>query len=204
MQPVATQNGGQLLPGTWESQVTRYQNNKGNWMEQMRGSLMVVATVTATLTFQIAINPPGGVWQSNTNSQQGCAPGQICKAGTSVLAFGDAQQKLRYELFLLLCTISFSASQTIILLMISGFPLGNRFVMWLLILIMCVSVFCLAGAYVISIRMIFDSLDGTVNQIILYYGYFWAGLIVLLVVIFIGRFMVWLLKQLWRFLCCYY
>ncbi|KAJ1420365.1 PGG domain [Sesbania bispinosa] len=122
---VIENNGAQR---SWDNNFTRYQNNQnqGHWMEQMRGSLMVVATVIATLTFQIAINPPGGVWQSDTSTQQGCAPGNICKAGTSVLAFGGSNQKLKYELFILLCTISFSASQTIILLLISGFPLRNR------------------------------------------------------------------------------
>ncbi|CAJ1950853.1 unnamed protein product [Sphenostylis stenocarpa] len=51
-----------------------------NWMEDKRGSLMVVATVIATMTFQIAINPPGGVWQAKTHDQQGCEA-VICTAG---------------------------------------------------------------------------------------------------------------------------
>ncbi|XP_058750745.1 uncharacterized protein LOC131623738 [Vicia villosa] len=161
MEGVVVQNGAQVLPGSWaHNQFARYENNQGNWMEQMRGSLMIVATVIASLTFQIAINPPGGVWQENSSIQQGCAPGQTCKAGTSVLAFGDSDQKTRYELFLLLCTISFSASQAIIVLLICGFPLRNKFVMWFLILITCLSVFCTAGAYVIAIWMILNPLDG--------------------------------------------
>jgi len=70
---------------------TRYQ--KGNWIEEMRGSLMIVATVIASLTFQIAINPPGGVWQQDTTDTLGCAKNQTCKAGTSVLAFGGRDKK---------------------------------------------------------------------------------------------------------------
>ncbi|KAI5427554.1 hypothetical protein KIW84_032816 [Lathyrus oleraceus] len=127
MEGVVVQNGAQVSQGSWaHNQFTRYENNQGNWMEQMRGSLMIVATVIASLTFQIAINPPGGVWQENSGIQQGCAPDQTCKAGTSVLAFGDSAQKTRYELFLLLCTVSFSASQSIIVLLICGFPLRNK------------------------------------------------------------------------------
>ncbi|RHN47594.1 putative PGG domain-containing protein [Medicago truncatula] len=66
MEGVVVQNGTQVLPGSsWaNNQFTRYEKDQGNRMEQMRGSLMVVATVMASLTFQIAINPPGGVWQS--------------------------------------------------------------------------------------------------------------------------------------------
>ncbi|XP_058750286.1 uncharacterized protein LOC131623305 [Vicia villosa] len=115
MEGVANQNGAHLFTG--------YQNKRGNWMEQMRGSLMVVATVIASVTFQIAINPPGGVWQENTDSAQGCPKNETCNAGTSVLA---ASEKLKYEAFILLCTISFSASSTIILLLISGLEIASR------------------------------------------------------------------------------
>jgi hypothetical protein len=201
MEGVVVQNGGQVLQGC----SNRYENkNEGNYLEQIRGSLMVVATVIASLTFQIAINPPGGVWQSNTNSENGCAPNKICKAGTSVLAFGDNDnnKQFKYEIFILLCTISFSASQAIIVLLICGFPLRNKIVMWLLIIVTCVSVFCTAGAYVISLSMILDPLDGTLYHIILYYGIFWIGLIVLLVIIFFFSFVFWLLKMFFRFLCC--
>ncbi|TKY64309.1 PGG domain mitogen-activated protein kinase 15-like [Spatholobus suberectus] len=127
--------------------VTRNGSHDGhNWMEEKRGSLMVVATLIATITFQIAINPPGGVWQSDADSQQGCAPGKRCEAGTSVLAFrGDKDQKLKYEIFILLCTISFSASLTTILLLICGIPLRNKFVMWFLTIVMFISVICTAG-----------------------------------------------------------
>nr|XP_015865784.3 ankyrin repeat-containing protein BDA1-like [Ziziphus jujuba var. spinosa] len=70
---------------------------KGDWLEDARGSIMVVATVIATMTFQTAINPPGGVWQQNINATiEGfdCRSrenyddiGNICYAGTSVLAY---------------------------------------------------------------------------------------------------------------------
>ncbi|XP_027337327.1 uncharacterized protein LOC113851036 [Abrus precatorius] len=180
----------------------RYQNKMGHWMEEMRGSLMVVATVIATLTFQIAINPPGGVWQADTDSQNGCASGKTCKAGTSVLAFGDSDQKLRYEIFILLCTISFSASQTIILLLICGIPLRNKLVMWFLIIIMCISVICTAGAYVTSIWMLLHPLDKTIYRITLYYAGFWVVLIALLCLVLFLRLLFWILKKFCRLLCC--
>ncbi|KAK7294395.1 hypothetical protein RJT34_17284 [Clitoria ternatea] len=183
---------------------SRYQNYGGLWMEEMRGSLMVVATVIATLTFQIAINPPGGVWQSDTDANQGCAPGKVCKAGTSVLAFGGSDhQRLKYEIFILLCTISFSASQTIILFLMCGIPLRNKLIMWSLIMVMCISVICTSGAYVISISMVLHPLDRTIYQITLYYAVFWGGLIVLLCLILLCRIVFWLLKMFYRFLCCY-
>lgn len=198
----AVTHNGTERAGSWDSHFTKYQNYQSDWMEQMRGTLMLVATVIATMSFQIAINPPGGVWQSDTNSQQGCAPNKICKAGTSVLAFGDSNQKFYYEIFLVLCTISFSASLTIILLLICGFPLSNRLVMWLLIIAMCISVYCTAGAYVVSIWMVMDPLDKTGARIILYYALYWAGLVVLLCLILSLRFLFWLLKKFLAALRC--
>ncbi|AES81015.1 transmembrane protein, putative [Medicago truncatula] len=171
MEGVVVQNGTQVLPGSsWaNNQFTRYEKDQGNRMEQMRGSLMVVATVMASLTFQIAINPPGGVWQSK------------------------AEHALRYEMFILLCTISFSASQTIIVLLICGFPLRNKFVMWLLMIVTC-----------LSVLMILDPRVGSFYyHITLCYLYFWGVLIVLLILIFFCRFVFWLLKMFFRFLCCY-
>nr|XP_004510423.1 uncharacterized protein LOC101494640 [Cicer arietinum] len=196
MDGVVIQNGAQQV-------FTRYQN-QGNWLEQMRGSLMVVATVIASLTFQIAINPPGGVWQTNTNkTEDGCAFNTTCKAGTSVIASsGDSDQKFRYEVFTLLCAISFSASQTIILLLVTGFQLSNKFVMWLLIIVNCISVFCTAGAYIISIWMIMYPLDGPFSKLALYYGLFWALLVVLIFLGFFCRLVFWLLKSFFRLLCC--
>jgi hypothetical protein len=35
--------------------------DKDEWLNDMRGNLSLVATVIATLTFQMALSPPGGV-----------------------------------------------------------------------------------------------------------------------------------------------
>jgi len=38
---------------------------KGDWLQDVQGTMMLVATVIATVAFQGAINPPGGVWQQD-------------------------------------------------------------------------------------------------------------------------------------------
>ena len=45
----------------------KYLRYQGDWLEETRGALMVVATVIATITFQPVINPVGGVLQPNVN-----------------------------------------------------------------------------------------------------------------------------------------
>ncbi|WJX92179.1 hypothetical protein P8452_73859 [Trifolium repens] len=47
-----------LLEKVW-SWLTH--KDKDKWLKDMRGNLSLVATVIATITFQMALNPPGGV-----------------------------------------------------------------------------------------------------------------------------------------------
>ncbi|WJX86478.1 hypothetical protein P8452_68784 [Trifolium repens] len=38
--------------------------NKGEWLKDMKGSISLTASIIATMTFSLAINPPGGVVQA--------------------------------------------------------------------------------------------------------------------------------------------
>ncbi|KDO65100.1 hypothetical protein CISIN_1g0400551mg, partial [Citrus sinensis] len=154
--------------------------------EKTRGNLMVVATLIATMSFQVAVNPPGGFWQTDTKADQGCpfpdikADQGYCKAGTAVQAY---KQKLDpnnttndYRIFTACSTVSFSASMGIMLLLISGVPLKNKVSVGILILGMFISVLFAAATYMMSIGFVkaphdkrfFDSLGGN------YYVLFWA------------------------------
>ncbi|GMY34668.1 ankyrin repeat-containing protein BDA1-like [Fagus crenata] len=132
----------------------RYQ---GNWIEEMPGALMVVATVISTITFQPAISPPGGVWQTDvTDPSQGytCSTDNKCYAGTSVM--GSSFFYL-YQIFIFCNTISFTASLSVIFLLISGFPFKNKVCMGLLTLAMCTTITFLALAYVSAIVLVFPT-----------------------------------------------
>ncbi|PNX89548.1 hypothetical protein L195_g045668, partial [Trifolium pratense] len=39
--------------------------NKGKWIEDMKGSISLTASIIATMTFSLATNPPGGVVQAS-------------------------------------------------------------------------------------------------------------------------------------------
>ncbi|XP_017407034.1 uncharacterized protein LOC108320192 [Vigna angularis] len=183
--------------------VTRNGRREGhNWMEERRGSLMIVATVLATMSFQIAINPPGGVWQSDSDAEQGCEPGKICLAGTSVLAFGNNKQRGKFEIFMLLCTISFTASLSTIILLICVVSLRNKLIMWFLTILMFISLVCTAGAYAICIWMILYPLGEAVQLATSIYARFWGGFTALVCVGFFCRLAFLFLKKFFRFLCC--
>ncbi|XP_075667393.1 uncharacterized protein LOC142636983 [Castanea sativa] len=131
-----------------------YLKHKGNWIEEMRGALMVVATVITTITYQPALSPPGGVLQTDIkNSTEIIACGNTtCKAGTLVLAYGDHENM--FVLFLLCNSIAFTASLSVIFLLISGVPLKNKFVMVILTLAMCTTLTFLGLTYVLAFHLL--------------------------------------------------
>ena len=116
----------------------------------MRGSLMVVATVITTITFQPALSPPGGVWgetKNTTSAGSGCGQnGNTCEAGKLVLAYNYENA---YFVFLVCNTISFTASLSIIFLLISGFPLKHKVFMGILAFAMCTTLTFLGISYVL-------------------------------------------------------
>ncbi|CAN8305710.1 unnamed protein product [Cochlearia groenlandica] len=78
---------------------------------------MVVATVIAGMSFQVMVSPPGGVWQSDN-----CPLGD--QTGTSVLEYSS--KRTLYLGMIISSTVSFSASMSLILLVISGLKLRRR------------------------------------------------------------------------------
>ncbi|XP_029124600.1 ankyrin repeat-containing protein BDA1-like [Cajanus cajan] len=101
----------------WETLWLKYLKLKyrTNWIEEKRGTLMVVTTVIATMTFESSISPPGGVWQEDSITGS-CTTYGICKAGTAVLAYASPHD---YKKFIMYDTISFVSSLCVVVLLIS-------------------------------------------------------------------------------------
>ncbi|KAL3747168.1 hypothetical protein ACJRO7_016015 [Eucalyptus globulus] len=83
-----------------------------------RDSLMVVASLLATVAFQAATTPPGGVWQDDYKPHM---------AGTSIMAH---IQRMAYGQFMIFNPLAFLSSLSIILLLLSGLPIEWRRWMW--------------------------------------------------------------------------
>ncbi|TKY64310.1 hypothetical protein E2542_SST14203 [Spatholobus suberectus] len=62
--------------------------NQNEWLKDMRGNLSLVATVISTMTFQVAINPPGGVRPPNENGDVECP---TVEARDAKITFGNIQ-----------------------------------------------------------------------------------------------------------------
>ncbi|GKV01353.1 hypothetical protein SLEP1_g13909 [Rubroshorea leprosula] len=114
-------------------------NKHVDWLERKKNSLMVVASLIATMAFQACLTPPGSFWQDSSNGHE---------AGYSVLA---DQKPEKYSYFLSYNTTGLVASLSIILLLMSGLPLRHRVFMWFLMVIMWIAITAMAMTYLVAI-----------------------------------------------------
>ncbi|XP_057476990.1 ankyrin repeat-containing protein At5g02620-like isoform X2 [Actinidia eriantha] len=125
--------------------------NQGEWLAKDRDALMVVASLLASLTFQAGVNPPGGVWQDNLTD--GSAPH---RAGEAVFAYNYPHT---YKHYLHSNTISFVASVSMLLLLISGLPFRRKTFMVILKAFMWLSITSMAFTYLYSIIVLTPKRD---------------------------------------------
>ncbi|OMO66034.1 hypothetical protein COLO4_30807 [Corchorus olitorius] len=143
------------------------------------GTLMLVAAVTATISYQSVMNPPGGVWQQDTATDQFCNRTDLgtktCVAGTALLAYGYADQ---YLFFIGCSTFSFVSSLTVILLIISGAPLHNKFCTWILIIAMFIAMVFMSLAFLESLLLLVTPghIFTTIGEVYKMFFYIWIGL----------------------------
>ncbi|XXG78981.1 hypothetical protein AAC387_Pa09g0146 [Persea americana] len=142
-----------------------------NWLNETKSTLMVVAILTATVTFQAALNPPGGVWQDDyppipspgdndavirewKNKYASDINDYSHYAGESVMS---SRSPVEYLLFSFSNLIGFLASASIILLLISGFNLKRRGLMWALMIAMWISIGSMVFSYGVSLVTLCDT-----------------------------------------------
>ncbi|XP_058197251.1 ankyrin repeat-containing protein At5g02620-like isoform X4 [Rhododendron vialii] len=126
----------------------------GDWLTNKRESLMVVASLIATMAFQAGVSPPGGVWQENSptpgvNSNETSIKNEtiVYRAGEAVMAYNYQGS---YPYFLRFNTIGFVASLSTILLLMSGLKFRNKAMMWILIVTMWLAITSMAITYAFS------------------------------------------------------
>ncbi|XP_058111702.1 ankyrin repeat-containing protein BDA1-like [Magnolia sinica] len=155
-----------------------------DWLNETRSVLMVVAVLISTVTFQAGTNPPGGVWQDDKDATEDL---RGHTAGESIMA--DKYPSV-YKLFTVFNVIAFIASLSIILLLISGFPLKRRIFMWTLMVITWMA----ASSMIVTYGQAFytvstgEMLSSRIRYLISILG--WFGLIGLLFTAHFFRFIV--------------
>ncbi|XP_028770441.1 uncharacterized protein LOC114727839 [Neltuma alba] len=176
--------------------------HNGEWLEKMRGNLSLVATVISTITFQSVISPPGsfiqqGLSNSNntTSSPLDCLKMEddYASPGKAVLAFRDSD-KFRY--FIIHNTVALVPSLGVNLLLISGLPLKNKIVIWMLSMGMCISLSQLGQAYFSAFFMITpDKLWDSTGKMLNIVNRIWEALFALVAGYILVTFLIWLFKK---------
>ncbi|PIN07441.1 26S proteasome regulatory complex, subunit PSMD10 [Handroanthus impetiginosus] len=179
--------------------------NQAEWLEKKKSALMVVASLIATMAFQFGVNPPGGVWQddkvvdSQGNQTISDHTHQNHSAGYSIMA--SSNDPGLYMVLYIVNTISFIASLSIILLLMSGLPIRQKFFMWILMVITWISITTIALTYLESTYSLIppDADDSTVD-VILQTVKVWIGLMALLLIGHTIRLIIKLVKKLRKIL----
>ncbi|KAL6605762.1 hypothetical protein ACP70R_041415 [Stipagrostis hirtigluma subsp. patula] len=118
------------------------------WFKEMRGWLMVLATVAASVTYQAGLNPPGGFWQDDEKGQMPHA------AGNPVLR---DEHRSRYMLFYYFNSTAFVTSLVIMVLLMSERFYHTEAKVMALMLTTFVDLASLVGAYIAGSTRYFSS-----------------------------------------------
>ncbi|XP_058180454.1 ankyrin repeat-containing protein ITN1-like isoform X1 [Rhododendron vialii] len=101
------------------------------WQKKKKDTLIIVSSLMATMSFQVGINPPGGVWQDTSAGHE---------AGKAVIAYTNSKA---YPYLMYFNTVGFLLSLTTILELIVVLPTQKRTfgfiragILWLTIMIM--------------------------------------------------------------------
>ncbi|KAH7856367.1 hypothetical protein Vadar_000634 [Vaccinium darrowii] len=156
----------------------------------VRGHLITAAALTATMAYQSILSPPGGVWQ---DSQDGGTPGH------AILDSDDNIAAARYARYLVVNSIVLVASLSTIMLAMTGFPIQNKLLTWLMIFTVYITISCMAYAYVLA--MVLVSPESLWEKFKLPPDIFvglalgWIGLCLFVLMLHSCRFMVWLVSK---------
>ncbi|CAH2080478.1 unnamed protein product [Thlaspi arvense] len=154
--------------------------NQGKWLAKKRDTLMVVASLIATMAFQAGLNPPGGVFQDSTpvDSQGNPIDPIPHRVGEAVIAYTYPDS---YKYYLRSNTIGFVASVSVILLLISGLPFKRRGFMWIMMVILWLSITSMAFTYAFSTTVLTPKTDRRALKRTMYVAVpVWCGLMAIL------------------------
>ncbi|KAK1435301.1 hypothetical protein QVD17_01062 [Tagetes erecta] len=158
-----------------------YLNTNANWLEKQRGVLILATIVVATTSFYSGLHPPGGTF---TNSRDGPL-GNAVKTEPDIGPFSD---------FVIKNTIIMIFSLMILVVLLSGVPLRNKFCLWVLNVASVCIIFLVTATYLTEIANM--SPDTWVNPTTLFMCWIWMLLCLLFALSHTIFFLTWVVKKL--------
>ncbi|KAF4375752.1 hypothetical protein F8388_014474, partial [Cannabis sativa] len=207
--PLPTHRPNQVINNIKVHQVNRkekFQEDKvrkpENWLTRKRESLMVVASLIATMAFQAGTNPPGGLWQDDNSSTPvsnvtiADSPSNNHFAGESIMGYYKNKTFL-YHSYLYSNTVGFVGSLSIILLLVTGLPFCRKFFMWILTVILWVTITAMTITYVIAICVVAPNNNmNIVVRVVLILIISWGGVMIVIALLHTIRLAIILFKWL--------
>ncbi|KAL5987578.1 hypothetical protein ACLOJK_035327 [Asimina triloba] len=133
----------------------RRKKDYSRWLDETKSTLMVVAILIATETFEAGLNPPGSAWQDTQMSNETLTGLDLRIDSMSYHVAGEAIMGYLYPkvyiAFMIFNSLGFLSSLLVILLVISGFPIQRKLLMWILTVTMWIAVSSMIVTYVCSI-----------------------------------------------------
>lgn len=155
-----------LIKGTTISIVPNVE-----FLRKMSDVIMVVVVLIATMAFQAAVSPPGGVWQDDSSTH---------RAGEAVIASTNPEL---YKNFVRANMVAFVSSLITIFLLTTGLPSGHPFLMAAVMYTMWVSLASIGVSYGASVMVITPNLEtlslASVVKIVLVVSLSFYGIIIL-------------------------
>lgn len=161
------------------------------------------------MAYQAILSPPGSFWQDSGDLHEALAPTSAFEESGSKrhplpdarkepgAAIMDSYHEPIYATYLVINTMVLVASLSTIMLALSGFPVQNKFLLWLLIFTMYSTISFMAIAYFLVLDVVFPSLDYYYQYAIIYGLLFiWFGVIALVLILHACHFTVWLWSKL--------
>ncbi|KAG5564189.1 hypothetical protein RHGRI_000399 [Rhododendron griersonianum] len=133
------------------------------WQKKKKDTLMIVSSLMATMSFQVGINPPGGVWQDTLAGH---------KAGKAIIAYTNPEA---YPYLMYFNTVGFLLSLTTILELIVVLPTRKRAIGFIRAWISWLTIMIMAFAYTFSVIVVSPmEMFKSTNLVIFFTVILWA------------------------------
>lgn len=138
------------------------------------------------MAYESILSPPGGFWQDSDNGHT---------AGEAIL---DSYHSPYFGRYLVINTAMLIASCSTIMLALTGFPIHNKFLIWVLVFTVYITLSCMVGAYVLAIIVVTPEVEDDFKlslKISVGLELFWMGICGFIVLFHAFHFSVWLRKK---------